>query len=508
MREKRVWRKVTGLSTFTLSLGRRVACPPVAALALALALPLGACVEQDEEKPSEDDMKVAKQNILTAAPTPKFPVNADLDGKIVYLGMDAEPAVVEPGHDVKLTHYWKVVAPPGDGWRVFTHLNGPNNQPFINVDHPPLKGKYPVSQWKAGEILRDEHSIRLPPNWAHAQVVVSTGLWKPGVGRLPIKSGAHDSDGRVVAATLTVQGAAKPVAVARKRYVARMIGKPIKVDGKLDDAAWAQAPSTGPFVNTMTGAGVDQKTEAKFLWDSKFLYVAFDNADSDVWSSLSKRDDKLWTQEADELMIDADGNGKTYVELQVAPNGNLFDTYLPEYRKYEDAVDPKKKPYSWNSKMNVKVHVDGTLNKREDQDKGWTVEMAIPLEDVRGLDKTAAKLPPTPGDVWRVNLFRMDVPSGKPQQASAWSPPMVGDFHALDKFGDLVFGDDKGNLPAPAATAAAGGPGHPTGGVGGAALKQTAALRGKPPAATATAAADDKKTGGKSAAEKEPHAKQ
>jgi hypothetical protein len=127
---------------------------------------------------------------------------------------------------------------------------------------------------------------------------------------------------------------------------------------------------------------------------------------------------------------------------------------------------------------------------------------------VRGLDKTAAKLPPTPGDVWRVNLFRMDVPSGKPQQASAWSPPMVGDFHALDKFGDLVFGDDKGNLPAPAATAAAGGPGHPTGGVGGAALKQTAALRGKPPAATATAAADDKKTGGKSAAEKEPHAKQ
>jgi hypothetical protein len=503
MREKRIWRKVTGLSTFTLSLGRGAACPLVAVL--MLALPIGACVEQDEEKPSEDDMKVAKQNILTTAPTPKFPVNADLDGKVIYLGMDADPAVVEPGHDVKLTHYWKVVAPIGDGWRVFTHLNGPNNQPFINVDHPPLKGKYAVSQWKAGEILRDEHSIRLPPNWAHAQVVVSTGLWKPGVGRLPIKSGAHDSDGRVTAATLSVQGAAKPAAVARKRYVARMIGKPIKVDGKLDDAAWGEAPSTGPFVNTMTGVPVDQKTEAKLLWDSKFLYVAFDNADSDVWASLTKRDDKLWTQEADELMIDADGNGKTYVELQVAPNGNLFDTYLPEYRKYEDAVDPKKKPYSWNSKMNVKVHVDGTLNQREDKDKGWTVEMAIPLEDVRGLEKTAAKLPPTPGDVWRINMFRMDVPSGKPQQASGWSPPMVGDFHALDKFGDLVFADDKGNVPAPAPATVAGGPGHSTGGIGGAALKQAAALRGKPGAA----ADDDKKiAGSKSAtAEKDPHGK-
>ena len=28
-------------------------------------------------------------------------------------------------------------------------------------------------------------------------------------------------------------------------------------------------------------------------------------------------------------MIDADGNGKTYIELQVEPNGNIFDTYLP-----------------------------------------------------------------------------------------------------------------------------------------------------------------------------------
>jgi hypothetical protein len=499
MRETQIRRKLLGLSTFTLNLARTVASPMAAILVLAV---VSACVEQDEDKPSEDDMKFAKQNILTTAPTPKLPVNADLDGKVIYLGMDADPAVVEPGKDVKLTHYWKVVAPPGEGWRVFTHLDGPNNQPFINVDHPPVKGKYPVGQWKAGEIIRDEHNIRLPANWAHAQLFVYTGLWKPGVGRLAVKSGAHDNDSRVLAATLTVQGAAKPVVAVRKRYVARMVGKPIKVDGKLDDAAWGQAPSTGPFVNTMTGVPVDQKTEAKLLWDSKFLYVAFENADSDVWSSLTKRDDKLWTQEADELMIDADGNGKTYVELQVAPNGTIFDTYLPEYRKYEDTVDAKRKPYSWNSKMAVKVHVDGTLNKRDDQDKGWTVEMAIPLEDVKGLDKTAAKLPPTPGDVWRINMFRMDVPSGKPQQASGWSPPMVGDFHALDKFGDLVFADEKGNVPVRAAMAAAGGAAPAVGGVG-ASAKQAAAIRGKP----AGADEEKKSAGTKSVVEKEPRAK-
>jgi hypothetical protein len=197
-------------------------------------------------------------------------------------------------------------------------------------------------------------------------------------------------------------------------------------------------------------------------------------------------------------MIDADGNGKTYVELQVAPNGTLFDTYLPEYRKYEDTIDPKRKPYSWNSKMNVKVRVDGTLNKRDDQDKGWTVEMAIPLEDVRGMDKNAAKLPPTPGDTWRINMFRMDVPANKQQQASGWSPPMVGDFHALDKFGDLVFGDDKGNVPLPVAAVQVAGRPASAAGPG---AKQPAALHGKP------AAGDDKKTTGTKSAEKEPHEK-
>ena len=96
------------------------------------------------------------------------------------------------------------------------------------------------------------------------------------------------------------------------------------------------------------------------------------------------------------------------------------------------------------------MRVDGTLNKREDQDKGWTVELAIPLEDVKGMDdKSALKLPPAPGDVWRINMFRMDMPQGKPQQAAGWSPPMVGDFHALDRFGELVFGDAQGAVPPP-----------------------------------------------------------
>ena len=446
-------------------------------LAVTATMLLGACVEQDDDKPNDEDMKVAKQNLLATAPTPKYAVNADLDGKVVYLGLDVDPATPEPGRDIKLTHYWKVVAPVGDGWKPFTHLEGPNHANYINADHAPVKGKYPASAWKAGDIVRDEHIVRLPPNWSHDTLSVFTGFWK-GAERMPVKSGPKDEGGRVIAAVIPVKASAKPVA-ARKRYVARHVAKGPKLDGKLDDAVWNEAPTTGAFVDTMTGGAAGQKTEAKLLWDNKYLYVAFDNQDTDIWSTLTKRDDKLWTQEADEVMIDADGNGKTYVELQVAPNGNIFDTYLPTYRKYEDTVDPKLKPYAWNSKMVAKVSVDGTLNKHEDKDKVWTVELAIPLEDVKGLDKASGvKLPPTVGDKWRINMFRMDMPQGKSQQASGWSPPMVGDFHALDKFGDLVFGDDKGNAaPAVSPPALAAGP-HGAAGD----KKATAAVKGEGPA--------------------------
>ena len=44
------------------------------------------------------------------------------------------------------------------------------------------------------------------------------------------------------------------------------------------------------------------------------------------------------------MFIDADGNGKTYVELQVTPKGTMFDSYLPAYRQNQN---------DWTSGMKV-----------------------------------------------------------------------------------------------------------------------------------------------------------
>ena len=416
------------------------------AFLVGLALAVG-CVEQAEEKPSAEDQEFVKKNLLSSAPTPQFAVNADLDGKVVYLGADVSPVPAEAGKDLKVIHYWKVTSAPGEGWRTFTHVQGPNRAGYTNVDHGPVRGKYPVSQWKSGNIIKDEHTFRVPATWQYDHLELYTGLWRSGNQRMPIKSGPHDDQGRVLGFNIPVKGA-QPVAVATKRYLVRKTPKPIKLDGKLDEPAWKTAPTTGAFVNTMTGAAGDIKVEAKLLWDDQNLYVAFENVDTDVASSMTKRDDHLWGEDADEVMIDADGDGKTYVELQVGPNGNIFDTYLPSRRVWEDGMTPKRERYSWNSKTKAAVKVDGTLNKSGDQDKGWTSEIAIPLSDVNGLNTPGAKVPPAYGDTWRLNLYRMDG-KGNEQKAAGWAPPMEGDFHVPARFGQIVFTDENGNVPPP-----------------------------------------------------------
>ena len=407
------------------------------ALVVAAVLVAG-CVEQQNDMPSEEDIKAAHEHVLAQPPAKiQHPNNAQLEDKLEYLGVDVDTDTVTPGKAFTLTHYWKVLNPVGDDWKLFVHLETPDSKKnHLNADHVPIGGKYPLSLWKKGEIIQDIHRVSVPTSWPGNEVDIYVGAWK-GPLRMKVTKGPHDNENRVLAVKLPVQAAGGPV--VKKQLVARKVKNgSIKIDGKLDEKAWNEAESSGDFVRTMDGQPAEQKTTAKVLYDDKNLYVAIDNEDRDVWSTLDKHDDKLWTQEADEMFIDADGDGKTYVELQVNPKGATFDSYLPAYRQNQN---------DWESGTKAVVKVDGTINKHDDQDKRWVVEMAIPLAAAKGKLKDMKNVPPKVGTEWRVNFFRMDQPTGRPQSGTGWSPPMVGDFHALDKFGFLVFGDEKGHAP-------------------------------------------------------------
>lgn len=215
------------------------------------------------------------------------------------------------------------------------------------------------------------------------------------------------------------------LALVSPSYPVHRAGSPIRVDGKLDDAAWAQAPAI-TLVNNFDGSPSPLKTEARLLYDDQFLYVAFRAADENIWATMKKRDQHLWEEEVVELFVQPNPTHPSYIEIEVNPLGTLLDIFLLDVRK--------PLPYeSWNSaRIKWGVHVDGTVDGRPG-DKEWTVEIALPFEDC----VTAPHLPPRPGDRWRLNLYRTD---RKPRHVDlAWSPTLQDDFHVPAKFGEIVF---------------------------------------------------------------------
>ena len=231
---------------------------------------------------------------------------------------------------------------------------------------------------------------------------------------------------------LTAAFACAAVATAQERsrplptYEVLRASSPIKVDGWLDEAAWGAAKTVGPFVRNRDGAAVPNATEAKVLYDERFIYFSVRVEDENVWATMRRRDEHLWHEEVVEVFLQADTRVPNYIELEVNPLGTLLDIYLLDRRR--------NLPYeSWNSAgMRWAVRVEGKVDGRGG-DRGWTCEIALPLEDVA----TAPSLPPRPGDRWRMNLYRVE---SRPELLGlAWSPTMEDDFHVPPMFGEIIF---------------------------------------------------------------------
>jgi hypothetical protein len=211
-------------------------------------------------------------------------------------------------------------------------------------------------------------------------------------------------------------------------YEVARVTNAIKIDGQLRERAWADTKLVGAFLNNRDGSQNPLTTEARVLYDDRFLYFAFRAVDNNVWATMKRRDEHLWLEEVVEVFLQANPAIPNYVELEVNPLGAMLDIYLLDTRKplhYE----------SWNSeKLQWAVRVAGKVDGK-DGDSEWTCEIALPLEDIA----TATHLPPQPGDRWRMNLFRVDK---LPKVAElAWSPTLQDDFHVLPRLGEIVFTD-------------------------------------------------------------------
>lgn len=157
--------------------------------------------------PREPDENPLAPLVLDTLPTPQHPLRAVLGDKLEVLGWSVTSAAgqpvarVSPGVPYRFVIYYRVLAPPTGSWQTFVHLDGLQRR--FNADHPPLDGKYPLSHWRAGDLLADSAELLLEPNFSPGQYRVFFGLYS-GTRRLKVSEGPA-ADDRIVAGTLETE---------------------------------------------------------------------------------------------------------------------------------------------------------------------------------------------------------------------------------------------------------------------------------------------------------------
>ena len=186
--------------------------------------------------------------------------------------------------------------------------------------------------------------------------------------------------------------------------------EPVVVDGTLDEFSWERAHQINRFERILNDYDeVLFPTRAKMLWDSSYFYFAFVCQDADMWAIYEEEDDPLWSEEVVEVFIDPDGDGKRYLELEVNPLNVVVDLLIysvsPEWHSSKD----------WDiAGLKTAVQAHGTVNDSLALDRGWTAEIAIPWAAMA--DSVTGGARPTAGDVWRLNLYRIERKGGRTLQ--------------------------------------------------------------------------------------------
>jgi hypothetical protein len=215
------------------------------------------------------------------------------------------------------------------------------------------------------------------------------------------------------------------------------LSSPPAIDGKLDDAAWANATVLGPLVDPGQGGAVPADHPvaafARVGWTESHLYLGLVVRDAGASSPFARGDvdPHIWAEASGiELMLQPGdpGDNRDYIEIQVDVAGAVWDTRFDDYNQPITGEGGARRygRQDFDSRLERQVLVkDGSF---------YSVEMALPWGAIGG---ARAPVPPRPGDVWRMNLYSFR--DGQ-RHALAWSPLRgQGNFHRASRFGKIRF---------------------------------------------------------------------
>ncbi|MDH3497006.1 MAG: carbohydrate binding family 9 domain-containing protein [Gemmatimonadota bacterium] len=162
----------------------------------------------------------------------------------------------------------------------------------------------------------------------------------------------------------------------------------IRLDGRVDEPAWLAAPAITDFVQgePIEGAAPQAATEVRVLYDGAALYVAAVLREPDparIARQLVRRDER-GQYDYFEISLDPNRDRRTGYRFGVGASGVQRDVYL-----YDDVREDEAWDAIWASAVAI-------------GDSGWSVEVRIPLSQLRF---TASPDPQS----WGVNFARRRV---------------------------------------------------------------------------------------------------
>lgn len=251
------------------------------------------------------------------------------------------------------------------------------------------------------------------------------------------------------------------------RYTAFRAVGPVVVDGRLDEETWRRAPESPAFVDILSGAPTVHGTRAMVTWDAANLYVGYRVEEPLVHAKFTKRNDPIYYDNDVELFI---AGPDAYYEFEI----NAFNTRYEVFFIWEEAYErsgfaglpefarPRLQGFNgvgftthprgrrlgnfqWTLPgLQTAVQVDGTVNKDDDRDRGWTVELALPWTGLELLTRGGTQtLPPKEGDVWRMDFSRFntykEAPPAKDSGGWVWTRHGIWDSHIPECFVHVRF---------------------------------------------------------------------
>ncbi len=152
---------------------------------------------------------------------------------------------------------------------------------------------------------------------------------------------------------------------------------PITVDGKMLEEEWHETPSSS-FNNyyRFKKDGDKQKSTFRALWDETNLYFFYAFEDKYLTVRETQRDGKPYFDDCAELFLipvpeALDTHFCFEINLNKAANDLIY------FNNYYQGNSIALKPF--NPEYKVEITYDGTINDNSDIDKGWTMELEIPL---------------------------------------------------------------------------------------------------------------------------------